>query len=243
MKNSEHWKPSKFIYVDGKLRSTREEKELSLSSRFAADLVAKHFDEHLRHHVRGRLIDLGCGKVPLYGSYKEYVTECICADWQNTIHTNPFLDIQCDLNQPLPFDNSQFDTIILSDVLEHISQPNSLWSEMHRILRPGGKIILNVPFFYKLHEIPHDYFRYTKYALLNFANASGFKVVLLTEIGGLPEILTDLLGKSVAHATVIGKAFSRLIQFMGKFFIGSKLSKKTQEHFPLGYFMIVEKLS
>ena len=246
MKNSQHWKPSKFIKVNGKLRASRDVNEVTISSRFVANLVANHFDEYLKQHVSGRLVDLGCGKVPLYESYKTLADECICADWESTIHTNPFLDVQCDLNAPLPFRPEEFKTIILSDVLEHIAKPESLWNEMNRILQSGGKLILNVPFFYKLHEVPHDYFRYTKYALQNFAQNSGFKILVLKETGGLPEILTDLTAKYIVHTPLVGKTFSNIIQGMGSLFmrtgLGKKLSKKTRDHFPLGYFMILEKL-
>jgi 2-polyprenyl-3-methyl-5-hydroxy-6-metoxy-1,4-benzoquinol methylase len=247
MKNSDRWKPSKFVFIKGKLRASRNENEVTISSRFVADLVAAHYDQYLRGHVTGRLVDLGCGKVPLYHAYQKLASQCICADWQSTIHKNPFLDITCDLNKQLPFNTNEFNTIILSDVMEHIAKPESLWLEMSRILQPKGKIILNVPFFYKLHEIPHDYFRYTRYALENFANTTGFKIVLLQELGGLPEILTDLTAKYVFHLPVVGRFFSILIQHLGSLFIhtgiGKKISQKTKEHFPLGYFMIVEKVS
>jgi SAM-dependent methyltransferase len=245
MKNIEHWKPSKFVLKNGKLQASRNELEVSVSSRFAADLVAVQYDEHLKNHVRGKLVDLGCGKVPLYESYKKFASACTCADWESSIHQNPFLDITCDLNAPLPFGSEEFDTVILSDVLEHIAKPEALWNEMFRILKPGGKIILNVPFFYKLHETPHDYFRYTKYALQNFALSAGLKLILLKEIGGLPEILTDLSAKFSYHTPLVGKYLSiglqQLARLLMHFSIGKKLSEKTKEHFPLGYFMIVEK--
>jgi SAM-dependent methyltransferase len=241
MKNIDEWRPSKFVYVNGKLRASRDKNEVGISSRFVADLVASHYDEHLKHHAKGRLIDLGCGKVPLYQSYKDYITESICADWQDTIHSNRFLDVVCDLNKPLPFEANAFDTIILSDVLEHLSNPTSLWSEMNRILKKGGKIILNVPFFYKLHETPHDYFRYTKFALTNFANNVGLSIVILKEIGGLPEIFTDLSSKLIYNVPFIGRYCAVGIQTIGAITAGKRLSKKTMEHFPLGYFMIVEK--
>ena len=68
MKNSQLWRPTKFIKVNGKLRASRNEKEVTISSRFVANLVARHFDEYLKQHENGRLADLGCGKVPPYES-------------------------------------------------------------------------------------------------------------------------------------------------------------------------------
>ena len=53
MKNSQHWKPSKFIKVNGKLRASRDVNEVTISSRFVANLVANQFDEYLKQHVSG----------------------------------------------------------------------------------------------------------------------------------------------------------------------------------------------
>jgi SAM-dependent methyltransferase len=245
MKNIELWHPTKFVYRNGKLQASRNPKEVSISSRFVVNLVANHYELYLKDHVTGDLIDLGCGKVPLYDAYKSHTTSCTCADWESTLHKNPYLDLTADLNKPLPFPSEKFDTIILSDVLEHIAKPDDLWREMYRILKPGGKLILNVPFFYKLHEVPHDYFRYTKYALQNFADSSGLKLILLKEIGGLPEVLIDLTGKFFYNIPIIGKILSRLLQEIGNFFsrthFGKKLTAKTKDQYPLGYFMIVSK--
>jgi len=245
MRNISTWKPSKFEYRNGKLRASKDPREVSISSRFVVDIVASFYDSNLKQHVHGRLVDLGCGKVPLYNAYKDYITESLCVDWPATIHKNPFLDFECDLNLTLPFENEQFDTIVLSDVLEHISNPQQLCSEMSRILRPGGKVILNVPFFYKLHEVPHDYFRYTKFALLKFANDCRFNVVSIQEMGGLSEVLTDLSSKLLVSVPLVGKYLSILVQWKGRLFsklaIGKKLASKTKEHYPLGYFMILQK--
>ena len=76
----------------------------------------------------------------------------------------------------LPFGDSEFDTIILSDVLEHIPVPEHLWKEMARILSRNGKIIMNVPFYYCLHEAPHDCSRYTEFALRRFVEMSGLRL-------------------------------------------------------------------
>ena len=245
MKNSEYWKPSKFEYRGGRLRGTKNRGELSLSSVLIADLIAKQYDEHLGQHVRGKLLDLGCGKVPLYCSYKNYIDGNVCVDWENSMHQNPYVDLFMDLNQPLLFPGHEFYTIILSDVLEHISNPELLWQEMFRILKPGGKLILNVPFLYPIHEQPYDFFRYTQFALGRMAEKAGFKIVLLEKIGGLPEVLTDLLAKGIKHLPFIGPFLSLLSQKITFAFVstrfGQKVSGKTSANFPLGYFLIAAK--
>lgn len=247
MKNIAQWKPSKFTYKRGKLRASKDLKEVVAGSRLAANTIAKYYESHIPQYTKGKLLDLGCGKVPLFNFYKDLISENICVDWGNSLHRNPHLDIEHDLNNPLPLKDSEFDTIILSDVLEHIWKPDRLWIEMNRILKPGGKLLLNVPYYYCIHEEPYDYFRYTKYALTQFANDSGFSILVLRSTGGVPEIMVDLLAKTASRIPLIGKSLSALIQ--STFFILQKtivlktLSKKSEEKFPFGYFMVAEKKS
>ena len=141
MKNQDIWQPSKYVYRKRKLVSSRDRKEVSVGSRLMADLIAGFYDKNLHQYARGKLLDLGCGKVPLFIAYREYVTDNICVDWENTTHKAEYLDFEFDLTKVLPFVDEEFDTIILSDVLEHIPQPEHLWKEMARILSIDGKII------------------------------------------------------------------------------------------------------
>jgi len=245
MKNIELWRPSKFIYRKNKLMGSRDPKEVGISSRLMADIVAAHYDQHLKQHVGGKLVDLGCGKVPLYAAYRDLSTSWVCVDWGKALQENIYLDYECDLGQPLPFASGEFNTVILSDVLEHLSKPESLWYEMARILTPGGKVIMNVPFYYCIHAAPFDFFRYTEYALQYFAQSAGFTVVLLKPMGGVPEILADLLAKMFNLIPWPGKYLAIITQRACSLFIktglGKKISMKTSKTFPLGYFMVAGK--
>ena len=246
MKNVENWQPSKFIYKKGKLKASRNPKEVSISSRLVADLVAEFYDINARVHIKGNLIDLGCGKVPLYEVYKNYADKITCVDWVNTIHKNTFLDHEQDLNQPLNFADESFDSIILSDVFEHIRKPELLMSEMNRILTEKGTLMLNVPFFYCIHESPFDFFRYTEYALKSMAEDNGFSIIKLEATGGAPEILADIISKLSVRLPIIGNLFARTIQKMTWLFIktkmGGRVSRKTAKRFPLGYVMVAKKI-
>jgi SAM-dependent methyltransferase len=247
MQNTNLWQPSKFVYRRGKLVASRDPKQVGVSSRLVADAVARLYDLHAREHCRGMLLDLGCGKVPFYHAYKDLVANNICVDWPATMHGIKFLDCGCDISRPLPFADQQFDTVILSDVLEHIPEPVNLCCEISRVLRKGGKCLINVPFYYWLHEEPHDYYRYTEYALRRFADRAGFKILVLESIGGAPEIIADLLAKNVVAVPLVGRACASMIQRATQFLVytrvGRYLSQRTKKKFPLGYFMIVEKRS
>lgn len=245
MKNKENWKPSKYVKKNGKLRASRNVNEVGAGSRLITDIIASFYEFYIPKYAKGKLIDLGCGKAPLHEMYNEYIKDSVCVDWENTVHKNEFLDLECDLSHELPFNDNEFDTIILSDVLEHVPEPDKLWREISRLLSTGGIAFINVPFFYCLHEIPHDYYRYTEYALRRFATNNDLSVLVLKPTGGTPEILTDIIAKHSQFIPLIGKYFAIAIQFLASVFVGSrvggKLSEKTAEAFPLGYFMIVEK--
>jgi SAM-dependent methyltransferase len=245
MKNRNKWQPSKYYYRKGKLKASRDRNEVGIGSRLITDLVAEYYDKYLQQYAKGNLLDLGCGKVPLYLAYRDYVADNICVDWENTLHKNDYLDYECDITKALPFENEEFDTIILSDVLEHIFQPEHVWKEMSRILLRNGKILMNVPFFYCLHERPYDYCRYTEFALRRFVECSGLKLVQLDPIGGSPEVIADILVKHIQFIPWIGESIAIIIQYLTMVFIkttlGKKISKKTSQVFPLGYFLVAEK--
>ena len=245
MRNRDRWQPSKYVYRKAKLIASRDRKEVGVGSRLIADLIAKFYDNNIRQHAKGKLLDLGCGKVPLYIAYKDYVSDNICVDWENTLHKNEYLDFECDLTKALPFTDGEFDTIILSDVLEHIPEPEDLWKEMSRILSIGGKVIMNVPFYYWLHEQPHDYYRYTKFALQRFVEGSGLRLIQLDSIGGTPEIMADIFAKNILHVPKIGRPLAMFAQWLTMSFISTKFGKKVSEAnndiFPLAYFLIAEK--
>jgi SAM-dependent methyltransferase len=245
MRNRDKWQPTKYVYRNGKLTASRDPKEVGVGSRLIGDLIAEVYDKNLQHHTRGKLLDLGCGKVPLFIAYRDYVTDNICVDWENTLHGNQYIDSECDLTGVLPFEDGRFDTIILSDVLEHVPQPEHLWQEMSRILSIGGRIMMNVPFYYWLHEHPHDYYRYTEFALRRFVETSGLKLLHLQPIGGAPEVLADIFAKNILRVPTIGHSLAIFAQWLTlclvKTKFGRKLSEATRDNFPLAYFLIAEK--
>lgn len=147
MKNTNKWQESKYTFINNKLKASRNTTEVAISSRLITDLVAALYEKYIPQFCTGKLIDLGCGEAPLYCVYKNYAAEILCADWPKSLHINDYVDVECDLTNPLPFQDDEFNTIILSDVLEHLSDVSIIWKEMYRILQPQGKLLLNTPFF------------------------------------------------------------------------------------------------
>ena len=245
MRNENKWTPTKFCLYNGELRSSVAKDQVSVGSRFVTELTAKFYAEEIPRRVSGVVLDLGCGKAPLYAAYKEFASEIICIDWEDTVSSDSYLDYSADLNEKIPLPDRSVDTIILSDVLEHIFRPASLFSEMYRVLRPGGTILCNVPFYYWIHASPHDFHRYTRNALERYCSESGLSLVELRETGGAIDVMTDLLAKFCAPIPIMGKWLSRLIQFVWLRCYGTRIWRrayyKTKDKFPFGYSFVATR--
>lgn len=226
----------------GRWTASKDTSEVGIGSRLIASAVVARYERHLPAFARGRLIDLGCGKAPLYGLYAGLVDAVTCVDWAQSAHPSIHLDREVDLSAPLPFDDVSFDTVILSDVLEHVPSPQALWREMARVLAPGGHAFVNVPFLYGIHEAPHDYGRYTEFALRRFAAEAGFEVVLLDNVGGSAHVFADLVGKHLARVPVVGRATAWTVQALAEMTDrtswGERFRQQSGSRYPLGYFMV-----
>jgi SAM-dependent methyltransferase len=244
MKNIQNWKPTKYIFKGSKLIASRDKNEVSIASRLIADRVASFYQQTIPNHVTGRLLDLGCGKVPLYGVYKDMVTDIVCVDWDNSPHGSEFLDEACDLSQELPFENDSFDTVILSDVLEHLPDPYLLLREVARILRNNGKLLVSVPFMYNLHECPYDYYRYTEHAVKFLTERSNLTLIESRVLGGPIDVLSDLAAKVLIRIPHVGVLFAVIIQKVANIVYIKRLfrSENLDRRFPLEYGFIIGKI-
>jgi len=244
--NEFDWKESKYIFNGREILATSDATQLSPQSWLVASCIARCYQEAFPRYCGGHLLDLGCGKVPFYEAYKSYIRECTCVDWPNSLHKSIHLDMECDLNALIPLDSNTCDTILLSDVLEHIYNPHQLLSECQRILNKNGYLIMNVPFLYWIHEQPYDFYRYTKFALLRMAEEAGFRVCVMRAVGGGLEVFADLTAKSAAVIPLIGGIIGWIVQRIVWQFsrtrVGKTILSKSSNLIPLGYFCVFQKI-
>lgn len=92
----------------------------------------------------------------------------------------------------LPFDNCSFDTVIATQVIEHVAEPRAMVAEIARVLRPGGVMLITAPFAWPLHEAPHDFQRFTRYGLEHIAVTAGLTVEQIGERGGFWMLMAQL---------------------------------------------------
>jgi SAM-dependent methyltransferase len=84
----------------------------------------------------------------------------------------------------IPLPDGFADTVLMSAVLEHLERPTDALTECHRLLRPGGHIILTAPFIWPVHEAPRDFYRYSPYGLRHLLETAGFEVVEVQPYAG-----------------------------------------------------------
>jgi SAM-dependent methyltransferase len=85
----------------------------------------------------------------------------------------------------LPFDNDTFNTVVTTKhILEHVSEPEKVIRELHRVLKPGGHAYVIAPHIRRQHQKPYDYFRYTEYALEYLFKKAGYAEFTATPTGG-----------------------------------------------------------
>jgi SAM-dependent methyltransferase len=242
MRYVDGWHPTKFEIVNGELRGERSGVYLSVGSRLIGDLMARHYSAALRRHARGHFLDLGCGNVPLYAVYRDLVDDVTCVDWPGSLHRRDHVDVYANLASALPFRDSCFDTVLLSDVLEHIPNPETLTTEISRILCPGGCAIIGVPFLYHLHETPYDFNRYTRYQLERLLKNAELKVERVQEVGGSPEVLADIISKTLASRPRIANGFVAVAEWLLSRNFVKKVSVRTRQNFPLAYVAVAQKV-
>jgi len=157
---------------------------------FIRTQLLKSVKQHA-HNLKGRLLDFGCGSKP----YKELfsVEEYVGVDFVNEghPHDNEQIDVYYD-GKTIPFPDNSFDSILSSEVFEHVFNLPEILVELNRVLKPGGKILITCPFVWKEHELPHDYARYTLFALKDLLERNNFTVHITDKSGNFMQVISQL---------------------------------------------------
>ncbi len=137
--------------------------------------------EHINLYAKGKLLDDGCGNKPYEEWYKPVTTEQTGCDVIQSDANK--VDVVCPATA-LAFPDNSFDTVLCTQVLEHVYDHHAVVREANRVLQTGGKLILTVPFCWELHEEPYDFFRITKHGLKELFEENNFKIVTIKANGG-----------------------------------------------------------
>jgi SAM-dependent methyltransferase len=167
--------------------------------------------------AHGRLLDVGCGEKPYEAWFRPYVRSYLGIEHAETFRATAAggrgrADVIYG-GGTMPFRDGAFDTVLSVQVLEHTPRPAALVAEMARVLAPGGLLILTAPFQFRLHEEPHDYFRYSPHGLRELCADAGLEVIEVLQQGSLWSVLGHKLNSYLALRVARAGA---LAQGMGK---------------------------
>ena len=137
-------------------------------------LTCLRFISEHRSLLSGKVLDVGCGQMP----FRHLLPDSAAYTGIDIPDAGSFgmrkdADIVEFDGTRIPFPDKHFDAILCTEVLEHAMQPEALIAEMHRVLRPGGSLVLTVPFAARVHHIPYDFHRFTRYRLMQLFTAFG----------------------------------------------------------------------
>jgi SAM-dependent methyltransferase len=238
----------------GWLRSRRQNVEEELTTieerRYLSAIFYAHYTLLLpliRTYARGRFIDLGCGTAPFWSAVVEQVERYDGVDlWPRSEKVTFAGDVQ---RLEMVSDES-YDSAICIEVLEHLPEPGRAVATIARILRPGGVVVISVPHLSRLHDLPHDYFRFTEYGLRYLLGQAGLEVMSIRPKGGLLTFLAHQLSTillavawSIPRMIPLLKgallAFNRWVLVLGAFYADKLLG--TAATFPQGYIVVARK--
>lgn len=208
---------------------------------------------HSIDHLRGRVLDVGCGN--------GWVAEMLAADCYYIGFDYPITVTKGYTGKPdvmgtatqLPFREETFDSVALLDVLEHLAIPNLALHEISRVLKSGGRLVLQVPFLYPLHDVPQDYQRWTHWGLERMLQVHGFSIIEQRRFGEPLETAAALQCIALVHAGLLAFERSRryivLLPFIAltlpiinlASWVLTRLLPK-HDFMPLGYKIIAEKV-
>jgi SAM-dependent methyltransferase len=195
--------------LDGILRMKSDDVNSSDHHFIVLSLLHKWLANEALPHVRGVMLDLGCGGQPYKALFSSRYERYIGADIASSMDIH--LDIEMTPGEPVPLADASVDTILSTQTLEHVYDFQLYVSECRRLLKPGGIFILTVPMQWRVHEAPYDYWRFTRYAVSELMTRNDFAVISITPCGGVFALVGQIVNSHLAVHRRGNKLISRFI--------------------------------
>lgn len=153
--------------------------------------------ERLAPEASGVLLDVGVGERPFGHLFLPRVQRYVGLEYPPVVFgiLNPnlwdviervqgIIDVFGD-GHVLPVRDASFDTVLSFEVLEHVDDPERCVAEISRVLRPGGRLLMTVPFSAPLHQMPYDFRRFTPSGIRALMERHGLEVETLEPRGNV----------------------------------------------------------
>ena len=169
-------------------------------------------DAFLKKYATGKkTLDIGCGTA-LYG---KYFPNRMTLDIEPRPNTQ--VDIIADAHDLSEIPDASYEVILCTEVLEHLHTPAKAIAEFHRVLQPGGLLLLSTRFVFPLHDVPGDYYRYTKYGLQHLLQ--GWEIVEIVDEATTMETLAVLYQRIGFQCDTLWLRPFKLLWFLKAWFV------------------------
>lgn len=173
-------------------------------------------------------LDVGCGLKPFHCSFKNAYYTGIDIEVSGRSAEMKVPDKYFD-GVNIPFDDSAYDGILCTQVLEHVENLDLLLKECNRVLKIGGEFIVSVPFLYREHEQPYDFRRFTSFGMALALSRNGFRVTAnlkcLSAIETIATLFSVYISNNIAFKNRIALVLSSLLIIQPSLIFSLLLSK------------------
>lgn len=196
---------------------------------------------NVAQYIHGKTLDIGAGNYDRYSGLFPNATEYMRMDMKDADIVGSIYEI--------PFENETFDSLVSTQVFEHLAYPQKGAAEMFRVLKNGGYALVTVPQWNELHEEPHDYFRYTKYGIETLFTDEGFKIITMNQVGGYYSNLAQMRIRfaidtyNLYQRPIIGRIANELLSLYGRYMIAKdrrNTSAANRKH-TIGWCAVMQK--
>ncbi len=137
--------------------------------------------EEAKKLTHGALIlDAGAGKRPYKDIFLKFNYES--CDMPGGFYSENH-NFECDLSD-IPKPDNSYDVVVLTQVLEHVPSPKDVLSEINRILKKDGRLLISVPLNGPLHGEPWHFYHFTHYGISELAKSCNYNIISVEKIGG-----------------------------------------------------------
>ncbi|HZU20809.1 MAG TPA: class I SAM-dependent methyltransferase [Gaiellaceae bacterium] len=179
--------------------------------------------DELRTGPRVRILDVGCGVKPYYPFFAGVASEYVGID----VVDNPMAELR-GLVEALPVEDASFDVVLCTQVLEHCGDPAQAVRELHRVTRPGGRVLASTHGVQVYHPSPTDYYRWTHEGLrMLFTTSADWSSLTVTPAAGTASALAMLL------ATFVEIALRRSVLARGPVYALNRIGPALDARVPL----------
>jgi SAM-dependent methyltransferase len=148
--------------------------------------------ENIFTNSNDKILDIGSGQYPYYHKFMK--GKIIAFDMENFSRTDAVGDANF-----LPFRKNSFDKVIMVNSIYYFRNPFKVIEDVSKILKKNGKLVIIAPFFYPIHDVPIDQYRFTEFGLKTILE-DHLKVEKITPLGGffnIPAVMLHSLIKGL----------------------------------------------